>query len=217
MAKGLTREGLAKTALDIVDREGLDALSMRRLGAELSVDPKAAYRHLPNKESLLDGVVEAVISEIDLEVDSTLPWGDQLRQLAWSTLRTLLAHPNAAPLLAQRPLSTAGSLGLVEKAYEIMTGAGVPLYDAGLTINCLGILAPGIAVAWGGQAGDAGEADAGRAFIEELPRGRFPRIVSAFESGAMSTGFGDVFDYAITSLVARLEGVRAQDGDTRGL
>lgn len=204
MAEGLTRERLVKAALDIVDREGLDALSMRRLGADLSVDPKAAYRHLPNKDALLDGVVEAVVSEIDLDVDSSLPWDGQLRQLAWSSLKALLAHPNAVPLLARRPLSTVGSLDLVEKAYEIMTGAGVPPYDAGLTINCLGVLAPGIALAWTEKA-------PGTALLEQLPRERLPRVIGALDAGFMSIGFGEVFDYALASLAQRLELLRADE------
>lgn len=211
MAKGLTRTLLAKTALAIADRDGLSCLSMRTLGAELSVDPKAAYRHLPNKEALLDGVVEAVISEIDLKVDAALPWGEQIRQLAWSSLRTLLAHPNVTPLLAQRPLATAGSLDLVEKAYAIMTGAGVSLRDAGLTINCLGILVPGVALAWNAERTGVGMGSEAKTFVETLPRVRFPHILDAFESGAAAVGFGDVFDYAVTSILERLYHPQAEE------
>ena len=116
-AKGLTREMLTAAALRIVDSDGLDALSMRRLGSELRVDPMAAYRHIPNKGILLDEVVEAVMSEIDTDaVDASLPWQDQLRALALSYLAALMAHPNAAPLIAERSLRTAGSLRVVERA-----------------------------------------------------------------------------------------------------
>ena len=99
--KGLTREVLTAAALRIVDGDGLDALSMRRLGLELGVDPMAAYRHIPNKGILLDGIVEAVMAEIETDaVDASLPWPDQLRMLALSYLTTLMAHPHAAPLIA---------------------------------------------------------------------------------------------------------------------
>ena len=147
-ARGLTREMLTAAALRIVDGDGLDALSMRRLGSELRVDPMAAYRHIPNKGILLDEVVEAVMSEIDTEaVDASLPWQDQLRALALSYLATLMAHPNAAPLIAERSLRTAGSLRVVEKALRIMTDAGAQLADAVATIDAIGLLSSGIAQA----------------------------------------------------------------------
>ena len=111
---------LTSAALRIVDDDGLHALSMRSLGSELRVDPMAAYRHIPNKGILLDEVdegVEAVMSEIDPDaVDASLPWQDQLRALPLSYLATLMAHPNAAPLIAERSLRGAGSLRVVEKA-----------------------------------------------------------------------------------------------------
>src|SRR5208337_4377183 len=57
----LERERIVQTALELVDRDGLDALSMRRLGAELGVDPMAIYYHIPNKQALLEAIVEAVM------------------------------------------------------------------------------------------------------------------------------------------------------------
>ena len=65
----LQREHIVSTALALVDREGLKALSMRRLGEELGVDPMAVYYYLPNKQALLDAIVEAVMASIDLSVD----------------------------------------------------------------------------------------------------------------------------------------------------
>ncbi len=62
-------EKIVSMALALVDREGLKALSMRRLGTELGVDPMAVYYHIPNKQALLDAIVEAVMASIDLSVD----------------------------------------------------------------------------------------------------------------------------------------------------
>ena len=76
----LTREVLTAAALHIADAEGLEALSMRRLGAELGVDPMAAYRHLPNKKALLAGVVEAVLAGADVETDPAAPWQGHSRR-----------------------------------------------------------------------------------------------------------------------------------------
>jgi AcrR family transcriptional regulator len=203
-AKGLTREMLTAAALRIVDSDGLNALSMRRLGSELRVDPMAAYRHIPNKGILLDEVVEAVMSEIDTNaVDASLRWQDQLRSLALSFLATLMAHPNAAPLIAERSLRTAGSLRVVEKALRIMTGAGAQLVDAVATIDAIGLLASGIAQAASAAAEQADEA-AGNPYAG-LPSEEFPLLAQAAEAGALSDGLADVLSFAVDAMIAALE------------
>jgi AcrR family transcriptional regulator len=203
-ARGLTREMLTAAALRIVDSDGLDALSMRRLGSELRVDPMAAYRHIPNKGILLDEVVEAVMSEIDTDdVDTSLSWQDQLRALALSYLATLMAHPNAAPLIAERSLRTAGSLRVVEKALRIMTDAGAPLADAVATIDAIGLLSSGIAQAASTSPEPAGGA-AGNPFARLPPEG-FPLLAQAAEAGALSDGLADVLTFAVDAMIAALE------------
>jgi AcrR family transcriptional regulator len=203
-AKGLTREMLTAAALRIVDSDGLDALSMRRLGSELRVDPMAAYRHIPNKGILLDEVVEAVMSEIDSDaVDASLPWQDQLRSLALSFLATLMAHPNAAPLIAERSLRTAGSLRVVEKALQIMTDAGAQLADAVATIDAIGLLASGIAQVASASAGPADGA-AGSPFAG-LPSEEFPLLAQAAGTEALSDGRADVLSFALDAMIAALE------------
>jgi AcrR family transcriptional regulator len=203
-ARGLTREMLTAAALRIVDSDGLDALSMRRLGSELRVDPMAAYRHIPNKGILLDEVVEAVMSEIDTDaVDTLLPWQDQLRALALSYLATLMAHPNAAPLIAERSLRTAGSLRVVEQALRIMTDAGAQLTDAVATIDAIGLLSSGIA-----QAASAPPEQADGAATNPfagLPSEEFPLLAHAAQAGALSDGLADVLSFAVDAMIAALE------------
>jgi AcrR family transcriptional regulator len=183
-AKGLTREVLTAAALRIVDSDGLDALSMRRLGSELHVDAMAAYRHIPNKEALLDQVVEAVMSEIDTDaVDASLPWQDQMRALALSYLATLMAHPNAAPLIAERSLRTAGSLRVVERALRIMTDAGAQLADAVATIDAIGLLSCGIVQAASASAESADEG----------------------AGNPLADGLADVLNFAVDGMIAALE------------
>lgn len=203
-ARGLTREMLTAAALRIVDSDGLDALSMRRLGSELRVDPMAAYRHIPNKGILLDEVVEAVISEIDTDaVDASLSWQDQLRALALSYLATLMAHPNASPLIAERSLRTPGSLRVVEKALQIMTDAGAELGDAVATIDAIGLLSSGIAQAASASPDRAGGA-AGNPFAGLAPE-EFPLLTQAAEAGALSDGLANVLDFAVDGMIAALE------------
>ncbi|WP_240802429.1 TetR/AcrR family transcriptional regulator [Streptomyces sp. A0642] len=114
----LSRERVLASALDVVDRDGLSGLSMRKLGAELSVEAMALYRYAPSKEALLDGLVEEFSREVEgilersprAEPEITDPptpdWLAQLHHIALSTYDVALLHPHVVPLLATRLLST---------------------------------------------------------------------------------------------------------------
>ncbi|MCC9196412.1 TetR/AcrR family transcriptional regulator C-terminal domain-containing protein [Arthrobacter sp. zg-Y820] len=101
----LSRELVLKTALELVDANGLEALSMRRLGQELGCDPMSLYRYAANRAALLDGVTEAVMNELSLSADDP-DWQVQLRRIAHDLRLLALRHPNTVPLLVTRPLST---------------------------------------------------------------------------------------------------------------
>jgi AcrR family transcriptional regulator len=131
----ITRDQVLRTALDIIDREGIDGLSMRRLGRELGRDPMALYRYADTKTALLDSVVELVLS--GLTVDSTdEDWQAQLRQVARRFRAIAVAHPNVVPLLVTRPLSTPlalrplGTLRPLEATLALLVSSGFPDSDA---------------------------------------------------------------------------------------
>ena len=152
---------LTAAALRIADAEGLDALSMRRLGAELGVDPMAAYRHLPNKKALLAGVVEAVLAGADVETDPTAPWQEQFKEVARAYRRAVLAHsPTVARLTVTTPLNSLESLRIVEHSAAILTAAGVPLAAAVNAIQAMGQLISGAVLLeafWSEHAAAGGE------------------------------------------------------------
>ena len=101
----ITRDQVVRTALGIIDRDGVDGLSMRRLGRVLGRDPMTLYRYADTKTALLDGVVELVLDE--LTVDSTdNDWQSQLRLVAHRFRTIAVAHPNVVALLVTRPLAT---------------------------------------------------------------------------------------------------------------
>src|SRR5580698_6709277 len=131
----ITRELVLATALELIDRDGADALSMRRLGAALGRDPMILYRHAPDKAALLDGVVETVLAQ--LKVDAADPdWTAQLRAVARSYRALALAHPNVVALLVTRPLATPlalrppGTLRPLEDILTLLTRAGFSPPDA---------------------------------------------------------------------------------------
>ena len=131
----VTRSVILQSALKIVDRDGIDGLSMRRLSDEVGRDPTVIYRHVPNKAALLDGVVEIVLAQ--LRVDTADPdWTGQLRAVAHDFRRLAISHPNVVPLLVTRPLATPlgqrppGMLRPLEDVLTLLTSAGFSGTDA---------------------------------------------------------------------------------------
>ena len=126
---------ILQAALSIVDRAGVEGLSMRRLSDEVRRDPTVLYRHVSNKAAVLDGVVEIVLGQ--LRVDTADPdWAGQLRAVAHDFRRLALAHPNVVPLLVTRPLATPlgqrplGMLRPLERVLTLLTSAGYTGADA---------------------------------------------------------------------------------------
>jgi AcrR family transcriptional regulator len=131
----VTREMMLATALEIIDRDGADSLTMRRLASALDRDPMILYRHAPNKAALLDGVAEIVLEQ--LQVDCADPdWAGQLRAVARRYRQLALAHPHVVPLLVTRPLATPlglrppGTLRPLEDILTLLTQAGFSGPDA---------------------------------------------------------------------------------------
>jgi TetR/AcrR family transcriptional regulator, tetracycline repressor protein len=201
----LNREVLVTTALEIADREGLDALSMRRLGRELGVDPTAAYRHLPGKKALLAGVVEAVLAGADVETDPVAPWQDQFRQVARAYRSALLAHsPAVARLAATMPIDSLESLRIVEHSVAILASAGVPLTAAAPAIQAIGQLTTGsvlLEAFWREWAAGGGEIYLSPPM---LPHPELPVLSEAAAAADFLTP-EQVFEFGLDAVVSRLE------------
>jgi AcrR family transcriptional regulator len=133
--KRLSRELVLSAALTLVDSEGLDALTMRRLGQELGRDPMSLYRYAANRAALLDGVSELVLNELAIFPDDP-DWQAQLRRIAHDLRLLALRHPNVVPLLVTRPLSTPlglrplGTLRPLEQILSLLIDAGFAPADA---------------------------------------------------------------------------------------
>lgn len=131
----LTREIVLSAALELIDRHGADGLTMRRLGQALGRDPMALYRYAANKNALLDGVVELVMSQARLDPEDP-DWAGQLRTFARSFRAIAIDHPHVVPLLVTRPLATPlalrplGTLRPLEDTLELLTRAGFSEVEA---------------------------------------------------------------------------------------
>lgn len=124
---GLTREVLFRAAIAVADRAGVEALSMRRLAHELRIEAPSLYHHVPDKEQLLDGVVDLLVSEIETPRAKS-DWTTEIRTRALSGRRMIQRHPWAPRLIATRR-----SLGPVMMQYWISIAR--VLRDAGFSID----------------------------------------------------------------------------------
>jgi AcrR family transcriptional regulator len=94
----LNRQIVLQTALELADREGIDALTMRKLAQELRVEAMSLYHHIANKVELLDGMIDLVFAQIDLPTQED-NWKIAMRDRAISALKVLIAHPWAVGLM----------------------------------------------------------------------------------------------------------------------
>lgn len=111
-------------ALRLVDVEGLDALTMRRLGRELGVEAMSVYHHVPGKEALLGGIVELIVLEIEVADATDGSWQETSRRTLRSYRKAALAHPHAFPLFTTRPLNTQGALRRMDATFGVLRAAG---------------------------------------------------------------------------------------------
>lgn len=164
---GLSRERVLDAALAIVDRDGLTALTMRKLGSELGVEAMTLYHHLPNKDVLLDGLVERVM---ELTVAT-----DDIRDYAIGLRATLLDHPGVLPLVATRPAVTPNTLQAVERSLASLRAMGFELGMALDLFNALSVFVIGhVGAEVAIPPGEPGEFDAER----------FPLLAEAARTGA---------------------------------
>jgi len=177
----LNRDYIIRTALTIIDQDGLAKLSMRRLGQELGTDPMAVYHYLPSKSALFDGVVEAVYREIDLTgFDFGAPWRAQLTTFMHALRAAVRRHPNALAVLSTRPAYVPAMLGFGEHALGLLTGAGFTTTQAFDLVNCLGTFTIGHVLAEVGE--PVGGATASDEELAEMVRS-YPRLAAALSGG----------------------------------
>lgn len=125
----LSRERIVETASALVDAEGLDAVSTRRLAAELGVSGPSLYNHFRNKDEILDAVADAVSARVDLSMfreDDPRDWRTALHDYAVSYRAALTAHPHTVPVLARGPGRRPAGLKVADTVFGAMVRAGWP-------------------------------------------------------------------------------------------
>jgi AcrR family transcriptional regulator len=120
----LTRQRIVETASALVDAEGLEAVSVRRLATELGVQGPSLYNHFATKAEILDAVADAVIARVDVSAFADHDWPEALRLWAHSYHAVLSAHPNIVPVLAHGPGRRPAALAMADVVYGALVDAG---------------------------------------------------------------------------------------------
>jgi len=201
---GLSRDRVIDTALAIVDREGLDGLTMRHLASELGVEAMSLYHWFPNKAAILDALVEASLRETASAIDSTAAegWRASLRALAHAHRRVLKAHPNTLPQLNSRPGKSVEAMRFIERMLDVLRTEGFTPRLATQTMQAL------LAYIRGAVAMEAAadmvrtESHGMDELMERLPAAEFPRVheVAALFRGPPPSG-DEQFEFGLEALL----------------
>lgn len=141
----LSVDSIVDAAMTLVDENGLDGLSMRKLARRLDVEAMSLYHHVQSKEALLDLMVEQVFDGVGLNPSAEM-WTDQLRAGMQSLRSSLLAHPNLLPVVATRPVMSRSTMAIVELALAELTRVGFTPDRARQVLNVLVSFAVGHAL-----------------------------------------------------------------------
>ena len=134
---GLNERRIAETALALIDDDGVDGLSMRKLAQRLGVAPMSLYTYFADREAVLDAVAQLLLAEIEVP-DGDLDWRETIRRIMRSVRAIGLRHPLAADLLARFPPRTLDALAFVEAGFRAFRRAG---FDDVSTARCYRALA----------------------------------------------------------------------------
>ncbi|WP_457032019.1 TetR/AcrR family transcriptional regulator C-terminal domain-containing protein [Kitasatospora sp. P5_F3] len=121
----LTRDGIMRAALALVDEEGTGSLATTRIAARLGVKGPSLYNHVSSRDEIIDGIGDLIVAEMDLD-PTVRPWTAALDSWARSYRSALAAHPNMVPLLAGRPTRSVAALQGYACTFAVLREAGWP-------------------------------------------------------------------------------------------
>ena len=172
----LSRDRVLTVAVALADRDGIEGLSMRKLGQELGVDAMALYLHVQSKDDLLDGILEMIVGEIDrVEPDGT--WKPALRQQVMAARRVMLRHPWARRVLEERGTACAAILGYVESILAILLDGGYTIDLAHHTLHVMGSRIFGFSQDLFDDSGRADPSPEAAASLAQVMAERYPRVL----------------------------------------
>ena len=215
---GLSREAIVEAALEVLNAEGLDGLTMRRLAAELGVGAASLYWHVDGKEALLQLVVDRVVSEIPLPEPDPGRWQEQIKQFARDARSVMSRYRDVGRATLGRIPVGPNLMRVNEWALGLLTAAGVPPQAAAWSGDVFGLFLGAHAYETDLEATpEGGDADQGSTameamlitYLQSLPPESFPNVVSNLEH--LASGDPDQrFEFGLDLLVRGLASLTAE-------
>jgi AcrR family transcriptional regulator len=217
----LSREAIVDAAFRILDREGLDALSMRRLAQQLGTGAASLYWHVRNKDELIDLMLERAMGEVPLPGSSDPErWQEQVKDFARASRRVFATHRDLARASLGRVPFGPNLVEIVERSLAILKAGGVPDHIAAYAGDLLALYVAAVSyeddVAGDGFGGDWAATVEG--YLASLPPDRFP-LIHALRSELVSGDSESRFELGLDVIVAGLAAFaarRSQDRSSAG-
>ncbi|QYN22344.1 TetR/AcrR family transcriptional regulator C-terminal domain-containing protein [Amycolatopsis sp. DSM 110486] len=209
----LSRETIVDGALALADREGLDALTIRRLAQDHGVTPMALYWHFKDKHELVAGLAERLLADVSLP-DSDGPWDTRLRAALVAVLAAVRPHPAVAGLVPPRILESDAGLTVADHVLGLLRKAGFTAEEAaelGGYLLCAGVTLvtaePGATDVHPASSRDEA-VERKRVALAALPPERFPNVAAAADALAVCGDEDSYFERGVDLLVSGVRGLR---------
>jgi AcrR family transcriptional regulator len=200
----LSRARILEAALRVADEEGLDALSMRHLGQALEVQAMSLYKHIADKEDILDGISDLVMLEVEVPARA-LPWRDALRQSATSMHHALLRHPWASVVIESRRNPGPARLRYLDTVVAILLDAGFSIDDVGRAGLAVDSHVYGFTLQVAAMPFDIREEPEQAESIAATFGETYPSLRAMAEHAATEAGFPIEFDFGLEMILDGLE------------
>ena len=207
----LSREAIVQAAIAVLDEEGAEALSMRRVAEKLGAGAASLYWHVPSKAALIDHILDRVGEELVLPPPDPSRWQGQIKELARNMRAVLTRHRDLARLSLGRVPVGPNLVRSLEWQLAVMRGAGVPDRVAGLTADLLTMYvgafayedAQGFEAPMGEDVTHEDMASMMSNYLRSLPPERFPNILQMV-TAVMTPGREERFEFGLDVLVRGL-------------
>ena len=203
----LSRDQVLRAAIDLADEGGLEALTMQAIGSRLGAEAMSLYRHVRNKDEILDGIVEIVFTEIELP-DGAADWKAAMRKRAISARGTLARHPWAIGLLESQARPGPANLRHHDAVLGILLAAGFSGAMATHAYNLIDSYIYGFVLQERTLpiATPEALAEVGEVLIGQLPGDEYPHL-KAVGTELMASGFNyaDEFEFGLDLILDGLE------------
>lgn len=204
----LWRDRVLRTALNHADEAGLEGLTMRRLAQVLDVAPMALYRHVANKDDLVDGLIDLVFGEVELPT-ADLGWKAWMRERAIAVRQTLVRHPWATGLMESRRQPGPATLRHHDSVIGKLRGSGFSIVMAAHAYSVMDAYIYGFTMNQASMPADPGleTSEVAAAMIEQFPAQGYPHLAEFTSQHVMRRGYdyGDEFEYGLDLILDGLD------------